>query len=346
MGHHVLRNTKKNMLFHKAIIESGGATARACYTPSNPMHEQQFKEFLALLSLQDVPESEIIGKLRGLSFQTIKAASERIFYKYNPSVRWPWQPVIDGSGGIIPVRPIDEMRSGDWVKIPLLTGFNTNEGSMFVPVETATSEEFTDFFRTLLPALTEDDLKDLDITYPDPAVNASSKFTEDRMGLGLGIKPQYKRVEQAYGHFAYVAPVKQQLHYAIDNGARAFLYHFAVNGSVQGGADHGNHVSYPTYNADVRGSSKTIEQIAGSMHAYWTSFIVAGNPNTVRGSSFKDRPVWPVYEKGAGKLVVFGEGNDERAGGKNKGTAVKVEADTWMEDECAYWWARTEKFEV
>ena len=346
MGHHVLRNTEKNKLFHKAIIESGGATARACYTPSNPMHEQQFEEFLTLLDLQDVAKTEIIDALRGLSFQTIKSASENIFYKYNPSVRWPWQPVIDGPGGIIPSRPVDGLRSGDWLKIPILTGFNTNEGSMFVPVGTATSEDFTDFFRTLLPALTDDDLKELDVAYTDPAVNASSKFVEDRMGLGLGIKPQYRRVEQAYGHFAYLAPVKQQLHYSVAGGAQAYLYHFAVNGSVQGGADHGNHVSYPTYNDEIRGSSKTIETIAGSMHAYWTSFIVTGNPNTVKGSKYKSRPEWPVYDVGNKKLVVFGEGNDERAGGDSKGTAVKVEDDTWMEEECTYWWARTEKFEV
>ena len=310
------------------------------------MHEQQFKEFLTLLGLQHVPEPEIIGRLRGLSFESIKGASESIFYKYNPSVRWPWQPVIDGPGGMIPIRPIDRMRSGDWNKIPLLTGFNTNEGSMFVPVGTATSEEFSDFFRTLLPALTEDDLKELDVAYVDPAVNASSKFVEDRTGLGLGIEPQYRRVEQAYGHFAYLAPVKQQLHHSIDGGARAYLYHFAVNGSVKGGADHGNHVAYPTYNDDVRGASKTIAEIAGSMHAYWTSFIVTGDPNAVKGSKFKDRPEWPVYERQAAKMVIFGNGNDERAGGKNKGTAVKVVDDTWMEEECAYWWARTEKFEV
>ena len=346
MGHHVLRNTGKNTLFHKAIIESGGATARACYTPSNSMHEQHFKEFLTLLNLEDVPESEIIGKLRALPFQEIKGASESIFYKYDPSVRWPWQPVIDGPDGIIPSRPIDRMRSGDWLKIPLLTGFNTNEGAMFVPVGTATSEEFTAFFRTLLPALTDDDLEALSKAYLDPAIDPSSKFAEDRMGLGLGIGAQFRRLEQAYGHFAYLAPVKQQLHYSASGGAPVYLYHFAVNGSVKGGADHGNHVSYPTYNDDVRSSSKTIATIAGSMHAYWTSFIVTGDPNKVKGSKFKDRPEWPAYEIGSGRLVVFGEDNDERAGGKNKGTAVKVDKDTWMAKECEYWWARTEKSEV
>ena len=106
-----MRNTKEMPLFHKAIVESGGATARACYTPTNPMHEQQFLEFLTLLGLQDVPETEITSQLRALSADAIKDASESIYWKYNAEVRWPWQPVIDGPGGMIPVRPIGKFIS-------------------------------------------------------------------------------------------------------------------------------------------------------------------------------------------------------------------------------------------
>ena len=125
-----------------------------------------------------------------------------------------------------------------------------------------------------------------------------------------------------------------------------YLYHFAVSSSVDKGADHGTHNPFPTYNKDIRDVSATINEVAGSMHAYWTSFVTTGDPNQIKGR-FPRRPVWPVYEgNGRGKKVVFGEGNDEIAGGGKKGVAVKIEDDEFAREECPYWWNRTEKFEV
>jgi carboxylesterase type B len=339
-----LRNTDGKPLFHKAIIESGGATARACYTPSNSLHEQQFREFLGILGAQDVPENKIIQTLRSFTTGQIKHASEAIYMKYNPSVRWPWQPVIDGEGGIVPVRPIDSWRAGKWHKIPILTGFNTNEGAMFTPKKLATPKQFTEFFHTLLPGLSNDDLKTLEKLYPDPLTDPSSKYLDTRIVPGLG--PEFKRAEQGYAHFAYVAPVRHTAHFAATAGDKpVYLYHFAVNSSVVGGADHGSHDGYPTYVDDTRRRSDTLEKVAGLMHAYWTSFITTGDPNAVNGR-FKNRPKWPVYTPEGGKLIVFGENNDEIAGGVHAGTAVKIDDDTWAVGESKYWWDRTEKFEL
>lgn len=92
-------------------MESGAPTARAVYSYHNPIHEQQFEEFLAKLGLKGIPEEEIMPSLRGLPVTKIKEASEAIFGKYNPSMRWPFQPVIDGKGGMIPIRPIVSKQS-------------------------------------------------------------------------------------------------------------------------------------------------------------------------------------------------------------------------------------------
>jgi len=91
--------------------------------------------------------------------------------------------------------------------------------------------------------------------------------------------------------------------------------------------------------------SKTQERIPGVMHVYWTSFITRGDPNDIR-ERFGERAEWPAYEGERGGLVVFREGNDERAGGGNKGTVVKVVDDVWAKEECDYWRARTKLFEL
>jgi acetylcholinesterase len=346
IGHHVMRNTPEAPIFHKAIIESGGTTARATYAPTHHLHELQFQEFITILGCDKVPVSETITCLRSHNQDDITQASFTIWQKYDASIRWPFQPVVDGEGGMIPLPPIDTLRSGNWFKLPLLTGFNTNEGAMFVPKQLSTNEQFVDFFQTLLPGLSEDDIKKLQEVYPDPVADPTSKFVETRKGIGLG--PQFNRTEEAYGQFAYISPVRQTLKYAAQGGSRSYLYHFAVNSTVKGGADHGSHIGFPTYNPAIRDSSSTLENIASSMHAYWTSFITTGDPNKVKGRA-PDRPVWPAYmekigiEKG--KMLVFGEGNDELAGGKHEGVPVQVKVAIYMEKEYEFWSTRTKKFE-
>lgn len=86
-------------------MESGAATARAVYSYNHPLHERQFKEFIAKLGAQDVPEDKLMGYLRRQNVDLVKKASEAIFENYNPSVRWPFQPV-HGDGEMIPIRPI------------------------------------------------------------------------------------------------------------------------------------------------------------------------------------------------------------------------------------------------
>jgi acetylcholinesterase len=336
-------NPSKSPPFHKVIIESGAPTARAVYTPSNPLHEKQFLDFLTELGCEDIHEERVMQALRHLTSDQIKEASESLFYYYNPSVRWPFQPVIEQAGGFIEEPPIDAWKKGKWHKVPILTGFNTNEGAMFVPVNAATGKQFTKFFRTLLPSLSDKDLAKLNEVYPDPLIHYSSKYKETRTFLGA----QFKRMEQAYGHFAYTCPVRLTGHFAATNDVPVYLYHFAVSSSAKGEADHGSHNPFPTYNQEVRDVSDTIDEVTGSMHAYWTSFITTGDPNKVKGR-FPKRPIWPIYTpgKGMGKLVVFVEGNDEIAGGENKGVAVKVADDTYAAEECEYWWDRTHLFEV
>ena len=270
MGHHLLRRFDSPPPFHKAILESGAATARAVYPASHAIHEEQFQAFVTELGLGSVPKDQLITKLREKDTNAIKTASEAVFRTYDESIRWPFQPVIDGEGGMIPLAPIDAWKSEKRVHVPILTGFNTNEGAMFVPKDLSTNEDFVNFFHILLPSLSELDLDVLKKTYPDP--ETSPQYHETRPDLGT----QFKRLEQAYAHFAYVAPVRQTAQFAAaaEDGAPVYLYHFAVNSSVLGGADHGDHNGFSTNDRDVRERSESLRDVAGSMHAYWTSFII------------------------------------------------------------------------
>jgi acetylcholinesterase len=299
--------------------------------------------------LTSVKEKDLLHALRKVPNAEFRKASEAMFAKYNPSVQWPFQPVIDGHGGMIATAPILALRAGKFHKVPILLGFNTNEGAMFVPKRVNEGRQFKDFFTTLLPGLRSLDIDKLAEVYPDPNLDPESPYVETRPGLGK----QFKRLEQAYGQYAYIAPVRQTAHYFSEaeddktpwGSPPVYLYHFAAESSVNGGADHGSQGPWSSYMPDKRDKGKVIDEIAGSMHAYWASFVVSGDPNAVKGR-WEKRIHWPMYKEELGsKVMVFGEGNVELSTGGKKGIAVQVKDDVFAAEESKFWWARTELFE-
>jgi triacylglycerol lipase len=346
IGHHIMDINEERQLFHKAIIESGAPTSRAVHPASSRLHKAQFDKFVARVGCEGKPESTILSCLREASTEVVQTAQTAVFDEYNPSVRWAWQPVIDDD--IISRRPLDAWKSGRWHQVPILTGFNHNEGTMYVPKEMDKSEEFPAFFATLLPQLSKPDLATLTTLYPDPATQHDSPYIDTRARSALGIGAQYKRVEAAYGHYAYVCPVRQTARLA-SAGQRppVYLYHWAVNKTVLGGANHGDQIWYETMSPRVRDISPTQDRIAKDFNAYLTSFILTGDPNRLEGRKAVRRPEWKAFGGGGEEdeeergTMVFGLGNDEAAGGESVGVAAQFVRDDWARDECGFWWEKS-----
>ncbi|KAF3031806.1 hypothetical protein E8E11_001368 [Didymella keratinophila] len=281
IGHHLL-NYDKNIppKFHRVIIESGAPTSRAVRNPDAPIHEAQFVDFLTELSVPaSLPSSSIFTYLRSFPIAAIAAAQTKIFAKYNPSLRWAFQPVIDGE--IIRGRPIDALRSGCWHRVPIMTGFQGNEGSLYVNKKMSTSEEFLDFWRTLLPQLSEADVQEIDRLYPDPSVSEDKRYEETRQHLGVG--GMYKRIEAAYAHYAYVAPVRQTASFTSQD-VPVYLYHWALRRDVVDGAKHGDNMLFEVRDPRICKSRESMDQMSGLLHAYITSFICTGSPNALHAT--------------------------------------------------------------
>jgi triacylglycerol lipase len=327
-------------------MESGAPTARVIYPYDSSMHQKQFEEFIHETGSSDISEDQIMAHLRTLPVYTIVSASQAIYFNYDQSLRWAFQPIIEGPGGYISKAPIVAWSSGDWHKVPILTGFNTNEGASFAPPSMSKSSQFRSLFQTLLPALSSSDLDTIEALYPDPLTDPSSPYQERRRGLGA----QFKRVDAAYGQFAYIAPVRQtvQCVSAMESGSSpktpVYLYQFDVNRTANGGAKHGDQDDFSTYGPSVTTLPKIHQKIAAWMHAYWASFIVTGDPNSIRGR-WPERPHWPVYRAGEGERVVFGDENAELTGVEGKDIFAKVVPDTYAQKECDFWWSKTETIE-
>ncbi|EXJ82600.1 triacylglycerol lipase [Capronia epimyces CBS 606.96] len=348
IGHHMMRHNDQNPgPFHRVIMESGAPTSRAVRAFDSELHERQFHEFLTEVGCpSDLPSAQVFPFLRSLSLSVITKAQETVFDRYNPSLRWAFQPVIDGE--MILRKPIDSWRSGNYYKVPIMTGFCGNEGSLYVDKQMSTDEQFVDFFRTLLPQLSDADIDTVAHTlYPDPETSKDLTYKETRQSTEIG--PQYKRVEAAYGHYAYVAPARQTAELAskTESHPPTFLYHWALPSTVIGGATHGDNMRYETYSAGVRSLSQNQKEISGMLHAYVTSFICNhGNPNAITGR-WANRPKWEPYQaeeqsKSKPKTMIFGKGIEELIGGPNTGKLVELVYDDWAVEQSRFWWDRVE----
>ncbi|KAJ5711976.1 CAZyme family CE10 [Penicillium malachiteum] len=336
IGHHILNyNAQSSPLFHRAILESGSPTSRAVRPYNAKVHEVQFQDFLKEVGCPSgLQEDEIFPFLRSLPSLTVTDAQNRVFSKWNPSLRWAFQPVIDDD--IIHRKPFDAWNSELWNKVPIMTGYNSNEGTMYVDKKMSDPAQFRKFWQKLLPELSSSDLDTIDRLYPDPGSDSTSPYLEIRTGKGLG--PQYKRIEAAYGHYAYVAPVRQTAQFASSQGAPVYLYNWAFPRTVVGRANHGDNMFYETFNSAITGLSESQKELSGTLHAYLTSFIAKGDPNAIRGR-YGQRPEWKTYEPTDAHVMIFGEDNEELIGGSTA-PAAKFVKDDWAKEETEFWWSK------
>ncbi|KAI2631960.1 alpha/beta-hydrolase [Hypoxylon sp. NC1633] len=362
IGHHLISYSPANKLtsspppFQKAILESGGSLARATFTPTHPLHEQQFQQFLAQCGLNDTPDDKIFEELRGLSLGQINSASNAIWRRWNASLRWAFQPVIDGPGGIIPDLPIKSWEKGNVLRIPILTGFNTDEGAIFIPSQASDSSAMQNLMTGIVPALNKTDLNTLNTLYPDPSSDLGEKLYITKPPTGFGT--QFWRLDDAYGHYAYICPVLQAAHLAstAQDGGPVYAYHYAARSNAHGGADHGDEAPVVAHDMDAIGKFPGVVTMADEMNGFWTRFAVTGDPNPGPGSNATTIAAWPKFVSPFNKdaviadtnatrtVMLFGEGNDERMGVRgrqNQGVAAQVSNITSRtQDECLFWWDR------
>ncbi|EPS25512.1 hypothetical protein PDE_00445 [Penicillium oxalicum 114-2] len=336
IGHHLLNYKEGNpALFHRVIMESGAPTSRAIHHYNAKIHEKQFADFLREVGCPPhLNEEEIFPFLRSLPSTTLTKAQEKIFEDYSASLHWAFQPVIDED--IISRKPLEAWISGQWNKVPILTGFATNEGTMYVDKKMSETSQFRTFWSNLLPGLSPSDLSAIEQLYPDPNTDHTSPYTETRKNHGLG--SQFKRIEAAYAQYAYIAPVRQTANFAATQGVPVYLYHWAFPRTVIGRANHGDNMFYETFSKRITEISQSQKELSGTLHAYLTSFIAHGDPNVIRGR-FSQRPKWSRFVPDEPCAMVFGQGNEELIGG-DIAPSARFGPDEWAREETGFWWSR------
>ncbi|RWA05362.1 hypothetical protein EKO27_g9749, partial [Xylaria grammica] len=260
IGHHLISYSPANKLisgpppFQKAIIESGGATARATFVPNHHLHEQQLQEFLKECGLDGVSDDELFDKLRALPYSTLVSASQKMWSTWSSTLRWPFQPVIDGPGGVVPDLPINSWNKGNVLRIPILTGFNTNEGASFVPEHQNGSGAVRSLMSSIIQGLNETDLDALDNLYPSLTTTAGQQlYANAKQSKKFGT--EFWRLDDAYAHYAYICPVLQTATLASTaaGAAPVYVYHYAPISAEYGATDHADEAPIVAHDMSVIG---------------------------------------------------------------------------------------------
>jgi len=290
--------------------------------------EFQYDRFVANVSCSanETANGDVLACLRSKDTATLQSADyAQTFPGASGGAEWYFLPVVDGT--FSQDYLYNQFERGEVVKVPLLVGDDTDEGTGFVPNAT-NSSQFLTFMKDNFPKLSVADLQAINETYPE---NGFGSFPDHAA--------YFAATAQAYGENTFVCPGIE-----MSNSLSAYLspsevwnyrYNVADIPTVEAGfgvphvsekpAIYGvnnsglcDDCSYMTYNADV----------VPVVMSYWISFIKSLNPNTYK---YPSAPEWkPWMESGS-----YG-GQPQRLKFQTNATEMEVVPSAQL-SRCAFW---------
>lgn len=235
-------------------------------------------------------------------------------------------------GDFIEGSTFQQLHDGAFVKVPLINGANSDEGSAFAPYGTYnTDKNLTDYIMGTGPdAATAQTLLEL---YPDiPAIGIPATVTE-RPNSTIGL--QYKRAAAYDGDYRFIAGRRLMSQIWSQNDLPTWSYRFntfryssredfkAVTHAMEmpfvfGIKEGGGYTPNP-----IEGMPQSYYELSDLMSRMWISFVVDGDPN----GHGMDAVEWSTYDAtdGYGENYVF-----------DANTTSYVEPDTFRAEGIAY----------
>lgn len=269
-------------LFHKAILESGAFFDSA----AGPL-----KDFTQSRSRGAAFQKQLaapnVASLRALSADVINAAAP-FHATINPN-QSTFAPALDNY--VLPSNPGTIFTLGQQIKVPLLAGWNFDEGQTFAAnaIPATTQQQFetgaTKYFGSTVPS----PFRDL---YPDSAATDRNRSSIDLVG-DMMIREQPYTALNLHRTTSGLPPCS------------IYAYQFNFTSAFTPDPQHttelpyvfGNFVPNPAV-APIQGNATAADQaLSLTLRKYWTNFAKTSNPNTPQVV-----PAWPPYS-GAGVNV-------------------------------------------
>lgn len=350
MGYHLTAyGGRDDGLFRGAIMESGGSIS---YSPINATgYQSVYDELVANMNCSETEDS--LQCLREAPFEQLNAAINGT----DGQSRYNFAPMIDGD--FITQWGSIHLNNHRFVKVPILAGTNTDEGTSFAPTGIETSAQFYDYLiskprprtsvclegRTAnlamlidgqagfkLPPTVAQHILEL---YPDDPAEGVPEFLGNSRVPSKGA--QWRRAA-AYAGDAYMhANRRRQCEAWAENSTAAYCYRFNMrsgNTPSISGAAHFEEVAFVFnnlaglgyhYGKPFAGMPDSYRQLSQLMARMWVSFIHDLDPNS--GITNETTVRWQTYGRDQPVDLMFDA---------NVTSYSYMEPDTWRQEGIDY----------
>ncbi|KAJ5732063.1 hypothetical protein N7493_003544 [Penicillium malachiteum] len=203
-----------------------------------------------------------------------------------------YSPTIDGD--LVQDHTITLFEEGKFIKVPVIFGDDTNEGTIFVPTNTSSVQQADNFIKDQFPSISTDQINKINDMY----------LQKDQTRNFPNSGPYWRPASNAYGELRYICPGMLMSSVYAKAGLPSWNYHYAVLDPTQVTKGFGtphtvevNAIWGPEYVSTSPPASYYTSNagIVPVMQGYWTSFVRTLNPNTLRDSS---SPEWNTWGSG------------------------------------------------
>ncbi|KAL2824527.1 Alpha/Beta hydrolase protein [Aspergillus cavernicola] len=288
-------NGRDDGLFHAAAAESQS------FAPMFTIDEAQFCYDNLVFRTGCNSAADTLACLRSLDIATLQreniatplpGAQEPPLYFYAP--------VVDDD--LVPDYTYRLFLQGRFIKVPVIFGDVTNEGTTFVPQSLTSTAQANTFLQAQFPALTPTHLSRINSYYNLQNINLTSP------SLFPNSTPYWRPTSNAYGDIRYICPglamstayanartPSWNYHYAVqdpeDEASGLGVYHVVEINAIWG--PENIWFSETVGNPPPESYFTSNRDIVPVMQGYWTSFIRSFDPNPYR---FPGSPRWGVWD--------------------------------------------------
>ena len=279
----------------------------------NPVNYNSFRDMDTFQPLYDnitastgcANSTDTLDCLRHLPFETLNKL-------FNTSDAGQWQPIVDGD--FIARWASIQLEEGDFVKVPIIDGANTDEGTAFGPRGINTTEQFVEYIASndTQAYLAEPFVQGVLDAYP----NTPDYYIPppDEVPANVSFPPgsgdMYRRTAAYGGDVVMIANRRGACETWTKWGVPAYSYRFdTIPAGLPWyvGVTHFQEVAFVFDNTDGLGydeahgtinpftnKTSSYTDLAKLMSSSWASFIHDGNPNWSQGR-YQAADQWPVY---------------------------------------------------
>ncbi|KAI5242641.1 carboxylesterase [Aureobasidium subglaciale] len=311
-------NGRNDNLFQAAILESGGPEGASLNTLS--FYSAATDNLTRTVGCPRTWTSPAqLACLRNLSSEALFASNYTVV----------WNPIVDGD--FLTDYPSALLAQNNSIRVPLLTGANTDEGVSFsVQNLNTTTDVYNSLFYWRNYALSPASIRKLLQLYPnnpaaEPPYSNHANVTYPAYGA------QWRRSAAIGGDLVMIAQRRRMAKLYANAGEKVFSYRFDTplyNATVPGSVKHFDNVMFSFQN--ISGAMGPLPQyqhykaLSTGIGKLYANFVGTHNPNGMNTTNGTGLPEWPQYSIDSPTNLVL------------NATASFVEADTFRKQGISF----------